>query len=312
MRWTWVVVGGVATLLFVAGVDALRSSDGETAAPTTPASTTVVEAPDTTLPPCTGRQVAVSIEVLKGVAVVLVRHIGLAPCHQEQLGVRLTIRDRAGNRVRFVPTTPEFLDLDGDFRAGRGQILPLPIVRHCPRQGPFVALVSVGPYSALRENLSRSEIACDGGGGTDQNVKRLRVKYLLRAEAICTAATIKSQADEGEALDGPVLTDLEVQAASSKSAARAAKKALRELHALPPPEVDRARVKQVLSFMELQTDVLRQLAAAAAAGDTARVEMLSGEGVHLVHRKDGLVFNLAVLWDVAVLPLQGCPVRMGG
>jgi hypothetical protein len=34
-RWTWVVVGGIATLLVVAGVDALLSSENGTSAPTT-------------------------------------------------------------------------------------------------------------------------------------------------------------------------------------------------------------------------------------------------------------------------------------
>jgi len=34
-RWTWVVVGGIATLLVVAGVDALLSSESGTSAPTT-------------------------------------------------------------------------------------------------------------------------------------------------------------------------------------------------------------------------------------------------------------------------------------
>ena len=33
--WTWVVVGGIATLLVVAGVDALLSSESGTSAPTT-------------------------------------------------------------------------------------------------------------------------------------------------------------------------------------------------------------------------------------------------------------------------------------
>jgi hypothetical protein len=109
MRWSWVVVGGIATLLFVAGVDALRSSDSETSAPTTTASittaaTTVEEALDTPLPPCTPRQLAVSIEVPKGVAVIVVRHLLGASCHPPtDLGLHLAIRDRGGNQVRFLP-----------------------------------------------------------------------------------------------------------------------------------------------------------------------------------------------------------------
>jgi hypothetical protein len=37
MRWNWVVVGRVATLLVFAGLDALRSSHGQVASPTTTA-----------------------------------------------------------------------------------------------------------------------------------------------------------------------------------------------------------------------------------------------------------------------------------
>lgn len=119
MRWTWVVVGGVATLLLVAGVDALRSSGSETSAPTTTAAmttasttataaaTTVVEALDPEVPPCRRRQLAVSIEVPKGLAVIVVRHLRGTLCDgTDLLRLRLTIRDRGGNQVRFLPDPP--------------------------------------------------------------------------------------------------------------------------------------------------------------------------------------------------------------
>src|SRR5262245_8062784 len=44
---TWVIVGAVVVLLVVAGVDALRSPDTETAAVPTQGATTVAEGPDT-------------------------------------------------------------------------------------------------------------------------------------------------------------------------------------------------------------------------------------------------------------------------
>jgi len=142
-RLTWILVGGVGTLLFVAGVDALRSSETETATPPTRAPTTVEEVVDT-LPPCTRRQVAVSIEAPKGFAVIVVRNVGGTPCHQVDLGFRLTIRDRAGNRVRLLPAPPT-LPSGGDLTASSRQTFPFPSVPHCPRQGPFVALATVGP-----------------------------------------------------------------------------------------------------------------------------------------------------------------------
>jgi hypothetical protein len=77
-----------------------------------------------------------------------------------------------------------------------------------------------------------------------------------------------------------------------------------------PPEVDRAGVNRVLSFMELQTDVLRQLAAAASAGGTPRVRRLGNERIQLTHRKDDLVFRLALLWGVSPDALQGCSVSL--
>lgn len=180
--------------------------------------------------------------------------------------------------------------------------------QHCPRRGPFVALATVGPYSARRGNLSRSEIAC---GGTQGSVNRLRAEYVAQAVAICTGANTRFGSLEAEATpDGTELTELELEAAWSKAAARASEEGLTKLRALPPPEADRTRVKQVLSLMEQQTDVLRQLAAAASAGDTARVRMLSDRRVRLTHQRDGLVFRLALLWGVSAKALSGCPVSL--
>jgi hypothetical protein len=79
-RLTWVIVGAVVALLIAAGVDALRSSDRESSAPTTTASTTTVgRRAGSTLPRCTREQVAVSIEIRKGVATIVVRHVGANP-----------------------------------------------------------------------------------------------------------------------------------------------------------------------------------------------------------------------------------------
>lgn len=318
MRWSWVVVGGIATLLFAAGVDALRSSDSETSAPTTTASittasttaTTVEEALDTPLPPCTPRQLAVSIEVPKGVAVIVVRPLLGTPCHPpKDLGLRLAIRDRGGNQVRFLPDRSRdspsawMLDFEPDLGKIRW-IFPLPFARRCPWPGPFVALATLGPYSARRGDLSRSEIACGGGGETQESAKRLRAEFITQARTICRAATATLRRWPA------TNTDLEGIVAYSEAATNASEQAIRELRALPPPEVDRARVNQVLSFMELQPDLFRQMAAAASAGEFARIKMLLGERAHLTHQKDGLVSRLASLWGVLPEPLFGCPVSL--
>jgi len=141
-------------------------------------------------------------------------------------------------------------------------------------------------------------------------VNRLRAQYIAQAVPIGMAATTRFGSLEAEALDGTELTELELDAAWGKAAARASEEALTKLRALPPPEADRARVKQVLSLMEQQTDVLRQLAAAASAGDTARVGMLHDKRVRLTHEKNGFVFRLALRWGVSAEALSGCPVSL--
>jgi hypothetical protein len=62
VRLTWVVVGGVATLLFVAVVDAFRSSHDEASSPTARTGTTEERA-GSALADCTRNQIAVSVDV---------------------------------------------------------------------------------------------------------------------------------------------------------------------------------------------------------------------------------------------------------
>jgi hypothetical protein len=173
MRWTWVVVGGVGTLLFVAGVDALRSSaDSETSAPT--ASTTTTEIRSGSLPPCTQLDLRVSIEIREEVATVVVQNIGAKECYRLLRGWRLRIEDRAGNLLaEWAEVQPL---ADGLFPSGSEGVFLLP--RNpvlCDSPGPYVALATVGP-SARRGNLSRSEIVCGGAVGT--RVSPPRAKYI--------------------------------------------------------------------------------------------------------------------------------------
>ena len=111
------------------------------------------------LPRCTHQQIAVSIEVLAGIATNVVRHVGGGPCHLRPLRLGLTIRDRAGKRVWQGEIASAF---GGDFSSGSEQTVHFPIpndVPHCQRRDPFLARVTVGRYSARRK-LSGSEIGC--------------------------------------------------------------------------------------------------------------------------------------------------------
>jgi hypothetical protein len=304
-RWTWVVVGGVATLLFVAGVDALRSSaDSEISAPT--ASTTTSEIPSGSLPSCTQRDLRVSIEVREGVATVVAQNIAAHRCYRFLRVTRLTIEDQAGNLIWDMGDGGPRL-VDGFFRSGFEKTFRLPQdTVLCDSPGPYLVLVTVGPYSARRDNLSRSEIAC--GDTVETRVSLLRARYVAQAELICTAATARFR--EAEPIPGAELADLEFDAAWSKAAARFSEKALAKLRALVPPKADRDRVNRVLSSMELLTDVLRQLAAAASEGDAARVRILAEERIRLTHRKDGIAHRLALFWGVFPAAFSGCPVSL--
>jgi hypothetical protein len=122
-----------------------------------------------------------------------------------------------------------------------------------------------------------------------------RAEYIAQADAICKAATDRFD----EAVPGLDATDLEVTAAWSLAAARFSEEALAELRALPPPKAHRARLNEFYSLLEQQTDVLRQAAAAASAGDTARVGTLELERIRLTHQKDALEPGL-----------QWCPVSL--
>jgi hypothetical protein len=171
-RFTWVIVGAVAVLLVVAGVDALRSSLSEESASTTTASTTTGRSSSTqTVAPCTRQQVAVSIEVRhaaqtgfglpvlprrRRVATIVERRVGAQHCWQQPLPVRFRIFDRTGDltavwlaSMLLWPNSP-----------GAEVALSLPDVLDCDRPGPFRALAEVGPYTVRRGHLGYSDITC--------------------------------------------------------------------------------------------------------------------------------------------------------
>jgi hypothetical protein len=85
----------------------------------------------------------------------------------------------------------------------------------------------------------------------------------------------------------------------SEAAARYSEEALKELRVLPAPEADRAGLNELYSLLEQQTDVLRQVAVMASAGDTVRALMLWDERVRLADQAEALGYGL-----------RGCPVAL--
>jgi len=186
IRLTWVIVGAVAALLAVAGVDALRSSDEETSPSATTAATTTEGESSDVAAPCRPKQIAVSIDIRRPdwqnqpgyvgdaawkqsrVATMVVRNVGSGACdlHEEW---HFLITDRRGHSVgRW---NSEGLVLVGRYGPGAEKAFSLPAMEYatslerpayrCDYPGPYVALASVGAAApARRGNLSASEITC--------------------------------------------------------------------------------------------------------------------------------------------------------
>ena len=299
MRLTWVVVGGVATLLFVAVVDAFRSSHDEASSPTARTGTTEERA-GSALADCTPNQIAVSVDVSRftgsstgRIAMIEVRSLHDSSCHLPDLPADVTIADRAGNATFRAGGPPS--SLSGAVLPASGPTEPFPIpsdLPPCGQGGPYLVLATLGPYSA-RRTLAGWRIGCPS---PSESVKRLRAKFVARADVICTAATAKFRASEPKASD--------------EVAARASEVALAALRRLSPPPRDRARVNRMLSLMEQQTEVQRQVAAAVSAGEIEQGSKLGATRIRLIHRKDELISRLASLWGVSPEPLWGCPVSL--
>jgi hypothetical protein len=171
----------------------------------------------------------------------------------------------------------------------------------------LASAVAFGTWLNEREERSApAPPAAPSPTGTDGSMSELRraLRYVAKADAICTAASASFATIAMEFL-GPELED---DVAWSQAAARASDEALLELRALHPPE-DSA-VFEFLSLMYRQTGVLHQVVEAASAGDIPRLQRLSGERIRRTHLKDGLAFALAKKWGVSPARLQGCPVSL--
>src|SRR5262245_19693886 len=159
-RWSWIVLGALAILLFVAGVDAFRP-DGQAPALTTESPTTTGALAGRQLARCTAREVTASIEILGGQAATVVRHIGDNPCRLRPVRVRIALVDASGNELRLAGFRPA--PLGGDLLPGSEQTANFPEeIVGCHRKGPFGATVTVGPFEAHRAGLLGSEVGCLG------------------------------------------------------------------------------------------------------------------------------------------------------
>jgi hypothetical protein len=158
-RLTWVIVGGVATLLIVAGVDALRSSKNELPAATTTAAMTSPEGAEVTLPRCARGQITISLEVRRRIVVNAVENVGSGPCHLGSVMLGLTMEDRAG-KTAWQGALPSALW--GDLQSRSQQTVRFPIpndIPRCHRRDPFLLVATAGDYSD-RRRLTGREIGC--------------------------------------------------------------------------------------------------------------------------------------------------------
>jgi len=177
-RLTWVVVGGLIALFVVGLIDSLNSLRSRESRIFEPGgrSGSVFEARDpalapstVSLPPCTDEQIGVSIEVLGGSAVVVVRHMFGKPCHLAWRQVEVAVNDRADNPVRFVPGANEETkgSLEGDFTPGFERLLGFNHLANCDlpngQRGPFTAKVWVGE-NYVERRLAGDAIGCWQGG----------------------------------------------------------------------------------------------------------------------------------------------------
>jgi hypothetical protein len=164
---TWVVVGGIVSLLVVGAVDALRpsgtptSASKTTAAPKRPAGDQIslpVETESVPPPRCTAQQLALTIENLGGGPALALLHVWAEPCRTPRLPIEVALLDRAGHSVEatvgiqpaFPPTT---------LSSNVALSAPFTFVYLCGEPKPVFAVADAGPYSA-RGRLPRSYGAC--------------------------------------------------------------------------------------------------------------------------------------------------------
>jgi len=170
---TWLTAGVLIAVGVVATLDALRGSSSRPEAASQSHDQVSVGAaePQTSgavrLPGCSTRQLNLSIEILGGLASVVLRHASGNPCDLHPLPLSLTVRDKSGRRVLLLSAEgvvgfKQMIRVRGDFTPGFEQLFGITSTRCSPEvalRGRFLALARGGPYVA-RRFVSGAEIGC--------------------------------------------------------------------------------------------------------------------------------------------------------
>jgi hypothetical protein len=298
LRWTWVVIGGVAALLVVAVVDSFRSAKVSPVAAATPSTHTLPRT--STLSACSDQKPSISIDLSgKEATITAVTFREDDPCRFPPLRPTLTIKDRTGKTLVELVQPP--VRLEGLLPGSRQSVhLRIPEdMPGCLAGGPFLAVASLGPYPS-RRRFSGSLIDCPSP--QERVTDRARKAWMARAVPICTHGSGRRPRLS------PSLTELEVEAERITRGARSGAEKLRKLSALPAPRADRSRIERLLSLMAQAVASLRQEAAAAAAGDRERAHKLHAKSVGLADEQDTVLLNIAVLGDVRPELLSRCTI----
>jgi hypothetical protein len=169
---TWLLAGALIAVAVVATVDALRGSSSRPQGEPRSHDQVPVGAADpptsaaVRLPGCSTRQLHLSIEILGGLATVVLRHASGNPCHLRPLPLSVTVRDKSGRKVLLLSgegvVRKQVMRVRGDFTPGFEQLFGITSTRCTPEvalRGRFLALASGGPYVA-RRLVSGADIGC--------------------------------------------------------------------------------------------------------------------------------------------------------
>jgi hypothetical protein len=122
--------------------------------------------------------------------------------------------------------------------------------------------------------------------------------YQQQVLAICRAATVRWMDEIG--VSGIAARSLAEIADDAAATVRMADDSTAALRALPIPGDDRERVARQIDLLGWAIDALREIPAAARAGDMLRVERLERERIVRTHQKDTLVDSY----------FEGCPLGL--
>jgi hypothetical protein len=148
-RITWVVAGAVAALAVAGVVDAVLRSDGDSSQPSAANGdeVTSVRAEPAALPACRREQLALSIEILGGGDVFVLRHVRGGPCRLPAARVTVKIRDGRDRQVQVANAPSE---VSGDFAPDVEFVGLLTYLITCREDQPIRVTVRVGRYTARR------------------------------------------------------------------------------------------------------------------------------------------------------------------